>query len=261
MTSRRCRRPRGCGRSLHDSRQGRCNSCGRFAAGMHALGQSHLRLVQCLRATDGLAACPPCVPRCCAAFAAWLQRKRGEAGALLARRCPRKLVAVYAIALHARRCQRIDLLVQALVLGAHPRISELSAGSGGSCPVSPCPVCPESLSVKPQLPGHRVRRLRPCCVTLRTPGQRRTDRLRCDESSRVHTDATGICEPSLQTCRTPPTPPAEIWALSIASQRPKHSASVRRNGLPTPCERRRRGQTPRLPTCPRRRKRPYRSSR
>jgi hypothetical protein len=46
---------------------------GRFAAVMHPSSQSALVIAQRLRATNGLSACTPCIPRCGASFLAQCQ--------------------------------------------------------------------------------------------------------------------------------------------------------------------------------------------
>jgi hypothetical protein len=56
------------GRSRY-AKRGR-NRPRRFTGGMHPPRQGHLGIVERLRATDGLTACPPCVPRCRAALLA-----------------------------------------------------------------------------------------------------------------------------------------------------------------------------------------------
>jgi len=44
------------------------DSARRLTTSVHALSQSHLRLVKSRRATDGLPTCPTSVTRCCAAW-------------------------------------------------------------------------------------------------------------------------------------------------------------------------------------------------
>jgi hypothetical protein len=59
----------------------RCrDGAGRLTAGVHPLGQGHLRLVQRLRATDGLPACPPGLACCAATLSTKFEFKLRKAG-------------------------------------------------------------------------------------------------------------------------------------------------------------------------------------